>query len=1370
MHNISFLGKREDRNTVEQLKKQGDALTLNNQRNISNAIDNLSKDTSEETIKFLMNVAQGLRYGTSFELDDKKTNNDWKGKLQNATQNALAKTKSPNKKELQAQFNEVFLSKKELSDEEKDVLALRDNLLKTKGLPQAMNDSKIDAVKNIAKNLDYFVISSEVTTSEKKSCLEKLNKLMSPDYKITAQLKDKKPQVLGELLNDLVVKTPESDMPIIKTTDQRHHGMCAAISTSRKLMAYEYKDKYVNMIMEELSSKPTMEVYDVTKLGTNEKISVPKTEVDFDYADDKGYRILDASALQWMNIAGNIGNGEIQSKNFSAFDKKYFDTFHDANYMRDFNSPKLKAQHNHLRALEKAEEFVGSAKRGMEKREKEALEQRQSQRFDAQTVFKANNILLKELKELMPKKSDEDLNKTLNKFLKMGDIKSGQSDDLHFHDYEEPEMKKQKMQNFIVAEYPAVNKKVLAEKMDNIFKTHELSTETTEYMNREIQPRSPQNKMKKLYQPLYQAAASYRTAIDKRLDIPANLSKEAEELGLDKKATKAEVMAKYEKDGKVLPEKLLRSLQDKFNKIAKYDSVIEKAEIKGEKITMPDLYKISDEEKSALMNVSKNINKMYAEVSRDTKAMQAKLETPLNELAKQIGKEQGRFWVHKEGSSGLSSPEEVRILEQMTGKPYYTEYSVETSAEKIKKGPHSGISGTSVYHNDHGGHAQYIADVAPLVVKDPKTGKVTIKDAIMHDNTWGASEHKRTWLDSKGLLRTDYQVGRGGKDGYITNAAWQNGTLVEDFKYDVGQIDGVNFKMFYDAILPTTENDTTKTASNLVNSAFVGPQVYISKVAYAMDKVKDIPTKDFEKVMQRVEKAGSGADALESQVYTSLDKVNSEADMAKMPTRVKDVMNEVADRLSFRREDAYDSMFRALELDVNMNNVESLENPDFEVMKHFIDTKYNPKDNEAFVIQFNKLKFSSEKTLIELFDSSSDSQLSVKNITPYEAVRLVKGMENDAEDTLNEVITMDSIGNDIELTEDGHTFEEAYFMLLQDWHNLNLNKELKAVKAQNFKAQGVRSAFPEVAITSKEELAELAANFSNLLLQGATVVESLKKMKAGEADKQDLSDKEIDTAIKNQMTEIVEGKKTFIEANIEPKHRNVVAKNLDDFLSSAIKNKNSKEAFAKFFDSFEKYHILNNPKELVREFLRYKNDNNPEKEQMAQVYENYMIRGCVALNKFKTAYNMMKEAGNGHMHEVAKDIAKIQTPAEWNPEGKSYDLNTDEGFYVFLENMLVNCGVDNTLTMINHIGQNDRAMRLEMNNMEVMDELKANLSAETLPEVLDFIKEKSEYVGGLKLDRYPKEAAMRKKYVAKLNNLIFYVNKNAIKFAAAQQQ
>ena len=1370
MFNVSFLGKREDKNTVDQLRQQGDALTLNNQRNINNAIENLSKDTSEENIKFLMNVAQGLRYGTSFELDDKKSNNEWKAKLQNATAKALENTDSPNKAELQKQFKATFVDKKEMSDDEKAVMSLRNNLLQTKGLPQAMHDSKIDAVKNIAKNLDYFVISTEITTKEKKSCLEKLNKLMSPEYKINPQLKDKKPQVLGELLNDLVVKTADSDKPTIKTTDQRHHGMCAAISTSRKVMAYEYKDKYVTMVMEELNNKPEMKVYDPSKLGTNAKISVPKTEVDFDYADDKGYRILDASALQWMNIAGNTGRGDVQTTHFSAFDKKYFDTFHDGHYMRDFDDPKLVPHQNHLRALEKAEDFIKATKNGMEKREKDAVEQRQNARFNAQTVVKANKALTAELKALMPEKSDEEMTKVVNRFLKMGEVKGAQSDDLHFHDYEEETMKKQKMGNFIKAENPNVKQEDIDARMKNIFNMFELSNETTEAMNKEILPKSPEAKMKKLYKPLWEAAASYRTAQDLKLDIPENLEKEVKKYGLGKDATKADVMKKYEEEGKVVSEPILRSMQDKYNKIAKYAAVVEKAEVKGEKLNMDGLYEMTDNEKSALDKVAKNINKMYTEIKKETAAKQKELEKPLNELAKQIGAEKGTVWVNKEGSSGLCTPQEIRILEQMTGKPYYAEESVEKTAEKIKTGKHSGISGTSVYHNDHGGHAQYIADVAPLLVKDPKTGKVEVKDAIMHDNTWGACEHKKTWLDSKGLLRTDYQCGRGGEDGYITNSAWQNGVLVDDFKYKAGSIKGEKFKMFYDGIIPTLKNDMTSSAQSLVQNAFVGPQVKMSSVAQVMQAVKNVPAEYLDKVMERAENAGETKDAIETEVMKDLDNINSEADISKAHKRTQGYLDNIAKKMSFTKEDAFNALSKATNLSVNAKNIDTIEDESFKVLKHFIDSKFDPKDNKEFMVKFNEIKKMSMEDAKKLINEATPEQLSLKTVSPFDVARQIKGLEKQPNNMLKNMMFMDSLQDNIKLTEKGDSFEEAYFMLQRDWDNLNATKQINQMKNKMFQQYGVRAAYPDCHLTTEKETSELASKFSNTLKQGVELVNALKQMQDGKMDKQGLTDEQISTAMKNQLADIASGKKTFIEANIEPKHRQVVTKELNNYLSATIKGKNTDTQYKRFEESFNKYHILNNPKELLKEFVRLTKSEDPAKKEMAQVYESYMVKGCYELAKFEMATQMLGDTQSGHIQEMGKDLTKISTPKEWDERGGVHDLSTDDGLYTFINKSQETGGIENTLQLMNHLGMNAKAMQLEMKNIGELEELKSALNAETLGAVIQIVQNKANFVGGLNLTKAPKEAKLRDQYINQLNNLIEYINENAPKLVAQAQQ
>ncbi len=1366
MFNVSFLGKREDKNTVEQLKQKGDALTLNNQRNINTAIDKLSEDSSEENIKFLMNVAQGLRYGTSFDLDDKKSNNNWKGKLQEATAKALANTDSPNKAKLQEQFKATFVDKKEMTKDEKAVLDLRNKLMQTKGLPQAMNNSKIDAVKNISKNLDYFVISTEITTEEKKSCLEKLNKLMSPDYKINAQLKDKKPQVLGELLNDLVVKTADDDKPTIKTTDQRHHGMCAAISTSRKVMAYEYKDKYVTMIMEELSNKPTMKVYDPTELGTGKKISVQKTDVDFDYADDKGYRILDASALQWMNIAGNSGDGKTQSTHFSAFDKKYFDTFHDSHLMRDLDDPKLVPHQYHLRALTKAEESIKTARKGIQKREKEAVEQRQNARFNAQTVVKANKSLTNELKALMPEKSDEEMTKVVNHFLKMGEVKGKQSDDLHFFDYEEQSMKKQKMANFIKAENPNVKQEDIDSRMENIFNMYELSTETSEAMNKAIMPKSPEAKMKKLYKPLYEAAAMYRSAQDMKLDIPENFASEAKKYGLGKDATKADVMKKYEQEGKVVSEPILRSMQDKYNKIAKYAAVVEKAEVKGEKLDMPDLYVMTDEEKSALDKVGKNLNKMYSEVTREKAAKEKELEKPLNEQAKKIGAEKGSFWV-SEGSSGLCTPQEIRILEQMTGKPFYAEESVEKTAERIKHGKHSGISATSVYHNERGGHAQYIADVAPLMVKDPKTGKVEIKDAIMHDNTWGACEHKKTWLDSKGLLRTDYQCGRGGEDGYITNSAWQNGVLVEDFKYKPGNIKGEPFKMFFDGILPTANNDTTSTAQSLVQNAFVGPQIKMSSVANVLQTLSKVSAEDLDKVMKRAENAGETKAIIEKEVMTDLSNINSEADISKAHKRTQGYLNDIASKMSFTKEKAFNAIAKATKLPVTEKNIDSIDNENFNVMKHFIDTKFDPKDNKEFMAKFNEIKAMPNDKAMEMINNSTAEELGLKEITPFEVVRQIKGLEAKPNNMLKNAMFMDAIQDNIKFTEKGDSFEEAYFMLQRDWDNLNASKQIKEMKSKMFKQYGVRAAYPDCQLTTKEETTELAQRFSKTLKQGVDVVNQLKMMEDGKMDAQGLTKEQIALAKKNQLADIASGKKTFIEANIEPQHRQVVTKKLNDYLSSAIKGKNVEKSYKEFEDSFNQYHVLNNPKETLKEFLRLSKSDDPAKKQMAKVYEGYMVKGCYELAKFDTAVTMMSEASNGHMHEVGKDLAKIKTPKEWDSTtGKEHDLSTDEGFSSFIENAQANCGTDNTLRMIDHLGQNDRVMNLEMKKFGRLDAMKSAINMENLWQVAEYVQNKSDLVSGLNLEGHTKEQHDQKLYMQKVDSLINYINNYANNMAS----
>ena len=57
----------------------------------------------------------------------------------------------------------------------------------------------------------------------------------------------------------------------------------------------------------------------------------------------------------------------------------------------------------------------------------------------------------------------------------------------------------------------------------------------------------------------------------------------------------------------------------------------------------------------------------------------------LEDLYSNIGMLNGQFWVREEGSSGLAANEQIRIIEQMTGKPYHMETDAVEAAKQIKK-------------------------------------------------------------------------------------------------------------------------------------------------------------------------------------------------------------------------------------------------------------------------------------------------------------------------------------------------------------------------------------------------------------------------------------------------------------------------------------------------------------------------------------------------------------------------------------------------------------------------------------------------------------------------------------------------------------
>ncbi len=517
-----FKGQRQDRKAVEQLKSDNDYdLNLPNQRRISQAIENLGNVSGEENVNFLLDVAENLKYRTNIQIDDKKSFNDWQAKLQTAVQSSLAKSDKDVAERLSTRIVDVFSSSKPLTSAEKEILSLQKSILaqidwdSLKAIPNKN-------IKNVKQNLDYFIVSSEVPTAQKLYIMKRLNHFMSPDYEINPELKDKKSQALAEMVNDIVVDTPESKIPNIKAINQRQHGICAVISMCRKMLAYEDKANYVDMVMSELESTPDLEVYDITKLGTKAKINIPKTYIDFTYALERGYRIVDTSAMYWMHVGDTYGAANKSIDMYSAFDKENFDTFHDVHLSSDM-AEDLVPKQDYFKALLQAESSIKRAKKQLLER-KIKTENASVQKQKNDEIIKAYNENLKNIiLEINPEFSSKTVNlikKELLNLERKDNISNYQNrvNSKYYIAADTENFKIDKISNLILSYIDNADDTTKSIVYDKSSQIYELITGIKELSKGKSG--SYEAKTIQRAELLYNAAAAYRTQQRFQLDIP----------------------------------------------------------------------------------------------------------------------------------------------------------------------------------------------------------------------------------------------------------------------------------------------------------------------------------------------------------------------------------------------------------------------------------------------------------------------------------------------------------------------------------------------------------------------------------------------------------------------------------------------------------------------------------------------------------------------------------------------------------------------------------------------------------------------------------------------------------------------------------
>ena len=1018
---ITFKSLRTDKNQVATLKNGNLPIIENKKENILNALNNMALNAERTSIEFLLDVAKNLEYGQngnsefkdmideSTEVTSPRENTDWAQILSDTIKSALNNS-NEDVSDLEEEYKKLFTTKKPLTPTQKEILNLRQQFRTAVISENALRDTdSLSISAEILKNIDYFISSSEISLSQKSECLKKFIYFLSDEYKIDPQLIDKKNQVVAEMLNDMLIKTPEQDELTIKSVNQLYSGICAAISICRKAIAYEDKVRYMDIVFDELKDSPTMEIYDITDLNSNKKVEIPKIKINYNDALDKGYRILDASAHIWMNNAHASGDGSIQSETYVAFDKENYGIFDDSSWYEGLD-PELSDEKNLLKSLIKEQEALDSV---LAYRQKSRLASKQIliEKKKVAEFQSAINVKLIELfSSIFPEKTSEEIRKIISN---LKNFYTGVKDDneLNISDKMPEDVKRKVVIDYLkeLTPFDKKQEKLLEQEIGNILgyikdyvsadnsikKLQNFNTKTGQYtyyrklynlaaahrlsieadvnlkdgvvrferlsglppkdrqvitylrnlsnlvassksiresfLRKNPSLKTAENLQKALFldvlkiekvfpdqlnlisktlfgkditefiQSLFsdisyriqqgeeslveKTASSFNIKNDKtkvlnyinkwqeklnnnpsdediqeavrvlgfenRINmmkvfissffetlmkgiteeqynelkqrfggeekISSTIDSQREKFinlvdsynGILEKwevpSSRELILQKLEKSQSILSREKLGQLQRKFDIISR--KMLENESIKNMKERRranQELYTFTNEEIDILNTIERSIQDMKKYCKLEYQSLNNFLFELLEDQYSKIGMLNGQFWVREEGSSGLASNEQVRIIEQMTGKPYHIQTNIEKAAKQIKEGDGSGIISYSVDDKSYAFHAQYVPFVSASPLFDSNSDEKGIQDVLWTDNSWGKAEREYFWKGRNGLEYTDYGRGYGWKNGFILSKDMKIGQSIQDIKDAVGidSKDNDKFSVFLDMVLP----------------------------------------------------------------------------------------------------------------------------------------------------------------------------------------------------------------------------------------------------------------------------------------------------------------------------------------------------------------------------------------------------------------------------------------------------------------------------------------------------------------------------------------------------------------------------------------
>lgn len=282
------------------------------------------------------------------------------------------------------------------------------------------------------------------------------------------------------------------------------------------------------------------------------------------------------------------------------------------------------------------------------------------------------------------------------------------------------------------------------------------------------------------------------------------------------------VLNAMEKNNFITSRKKLDLLKDKFDNIEVLSKKNEEeiSDLKQRDKANDKNYKFSKVEQEILDSIDKSVSSMRRYNKSRLTEMYKALKPELDKEYSDIGMLAGMFYMPEEGNTGLFHQNQLRVLEQITGKPYHTEDYPENISKSIKAGNSSGILNMSVTEDDFGFHAQYIPAITNETFINPKTKEKQTKEIIWTDNSWGPIEKDSYYNGQDGFYYTDYGKNYGIGQGFILHPDYRIGVESKSLSEAMGKSKEEDFAILSNVILQGQSEKTNvkllKTLNKLI--------------------------------------------------------------------------------------------------------------------------------------------------------------------------------------------------------------------------------------------------------------------------------------------------------------------------------------------------------------------------------------------------------------------------------------------------------------------------------------------------------------------------------------------------------------------------